>query len=169
MLAERQASLDKVEAERIREREAMLAERQASLDKVEAERIQEHDAILAERHAVIQFHEQQLADARRQLSDVESAISQCETQTRQAQRAARLFEDRAHHFEDEALQTELGAAKLRDRLAYESAARLAAEQAALNERAARDASERELRTLRATRTFRWTSPLRSLYGYLRRP
>jgi hypothetical protein len=54
-------------------------------------------------------------------------------------------------------------------LANEAAARLAADRTSEMERAARDASERELRTLQATKTFRWTSVFRSFYGCLRRP
>jgi FkbM family methyltransferase len=109
-----------------------------------------------------------LSETEGQLREHLAAAAHRESESHQAERRARIMEDRAHHAEDEALRAELGSAVLRDRLADESAARLAAEQAAAAERTAREATERELAAMRATKTFRWVAPLRDVYGLFRR-
>jgi FkbM family methyltransferase len=129
-------------------------------DYVEAGRMQEWQA----RDAALQ----RLAEAEGQLRELRAGAARWESKAHQAERRARLMEDRAHHAEDEALRGELGSAALRDRLADESAARLAAQHAAVAERTAREATERELAAMRATKTFRWVGPLRDIYGLFRR-
>lgn len=79
-----------------------------------------------------------------------------------------VFANHLHKAEKEIARLKAETARLREELSQASDRMVAAGEAIRSEAAARQAVEEELARLRATRTFRYTAEMRSVYGRLRR-